>query len=238
MPSPFSKVLSPSTHSCERRSPGSDWSPETERKMPNNSNKPYRVVQWATGTVGASAMRGVIGHPDMELVGVYVYSGQKEGRDAGDLCGLDPVGVKATRNVDEILALKPDCVLYMPDKGNIDELCRPARKRRQRVHDLPAILQPGEDGYRDARADRRGLPARQQHAPCQRQQPGVHHRGAADGAVVAAAPARLHHHRRIRRLYQACARTTCCSTISASARRPRCSPSATSRSATSASNIR
>ena len=91
--------------------------------MPNNNNKPYRVVQWATGTVGASAMRGVIGHPDMELVGAYVYSGQKEGRDAGDLCGLDPVGVRATRNVDEILALKPDCVLYMPDKGNIDELC-------------------------------------------------------------------------------------------------------------------
>lgn len=91
--------------------------------MANESSKPIRVVQWATGVVGASAMRAVIGHPDMELVGVHVHSGQKEGRDAGDLCGLAQVGITATRDLDAILELKPDCVLYMPDKSNVNEVC-------------------------------------------------------------------------------------------------------------------
>ena len=44
---------------------------------------PYRVVQWATGMVGAAAMRSVIEHPQMSLVGVYVHSEAKAGRDAG-----------------------------------------------------------------------------------------------------------------------------------------------------------
>ncbi|MGH8995031.1 MAG: NAD(P)H-dependent amine dehydrogenase family protein [Acidimicrobiales bacterium] len=88
------------------------------------SGGPYRVVQWATGNVGSRAMRAVIEHPDLELVGVCVFSDAKAGRDAGDLCGLDPTGVIATRNIDEILALEPDCVLYMADRADIDVLCR------------------------------------------------------------------------------------------------------------------
>ncbi|MCE7796439.1 dihydrodipicolinate reductase [Sphingobium sufflavum] len=82
-----------------------------------------RIVQWATGTVGSAAMRAVIRHPDMELVGVKVYSEAKEGKDAGDLCGLPPVGVKAVRDVQSIVALKPDCVLYMPESTDIDDVC-------------------------------------------------------------------------------------------------------------------
>ena len=34
----------------------------------------------------------------MDLVGLYVHSEAKAGRDAGELCGLDPVGVEATRD--------------------------------------------------------------------------------------------------------------------------------------------
>ena len=40
---------------------------------------PYRVVQWATGNVGLRALRRVIEHPDLSLVGVYVYSDSKAG---------------------------------------------------------------------------------------------------------------------------------------------------------------
>jgi 4-hydroxy-tetrahydrodipicolinate reductase len=86
--------------------------------------KPLRVVQWATGTVGASAMRAVIAHPGLELVGVRVYSQAKDGRDAGELCGLPPTGVAATRDIDAIVALKPDCVLYMPESTDLDDVCR------------------------------------------------------------------------------------------------------------------
>ncbi len=82
------------------------------------------MVQWATGNIGLCSMRAVIEHPDLDLVGVYVYSDAKAGRDAGDLCGVAPTGVIATRDVAAILALQPDCVLYMADRADIDVLCR------------------------------------------------------------------------------------------------------------------
>ena len=84
----------------------------------------YRIVQWATGNIGSRALRAVIQHPDLELVGLYVYSDAKAGRDAGELCGVDPVGVLATQDVDAIVALHADCVLYMGDRADIDVLCR------------------------------------------------------------------------------------------------------------------
>src|SRR5215469_18555966 len=88
------------------------------------SSTPYRVVQWATGNIGLRSLKAVIEHPDLELVGLYVYSDAKVGKDAGELCGLPPVGVAATRDIDEILALGPDCVLYMADRVDADALCR------------------------------------------------------------------------------------------------------------------
>jgi 4-hydroxy-tetrahydrodipicolinate reductase len=84
----------------------------------------YRVVQWATGNIGLRSLRAVIEHPDLELVGLYVYSESKAGKDAGELCALAPTGVTATRDLDEIIALRPDCVLYMGDRVDIDVLCR------------------------------------------------------------------------------------------------------------------
>ncbi len=84
----------------------------------------YRVVQWATGNIGTRSLRGVIEHPDLSLVGLYVYSPDKAGRDAGELCGLGATGVVATVDLDEILALDADCVLYMPRACDVDEVCR------------------------------------------------------------------------------------------------------------------
>lgn len=92
-------------------------------KLPD-PNKKYRVVQWATGRIGECSLRELIRSPQMELVGVYVHSEAKEGRDAGELCGLPPVGVKATRNIDQIIALKPDCVVSNQEGCNLDDVCR------------------------------------------------------------------------------------------------------------------
>lgn len=88
------------------------------------AKKIYRVVQWATGNVGTRSLRMVIEHPRLELVGLFVHSESKHGKDAGELCGLAPVGVKATRHIEDILALKADCVLYMQQGANIDDICR------------------------------------------------------------------------------------------------------------------
>jgi hypothetical protein len=60
----------------------------------------------------------------MSLVGVYVHGQDKAGRDAGELCGIAATGVAATASVDEIIALAPDCVLYMPNALKLDDLCR------------------------------------------------------------------------------------------------------------------
>jgi 2,4-diaminopentanoate dehydrogenase len=86
--------------------------------------KTYRVVQWATGRIGESSLRELIRSPEMDLVGVYVHSAAKDGRDAGDLCGLEPIGVKATRDINKIIALKPDCVVAVQEGANVDDVCR------------------------------------------------------------------------------------------------------------------
>lgn len=84
-----------------------------------------RVVQWTTGNVGKRAVRAVASHPDLELVGCYAWSSDKAGRDVGELCGLDAaVGVTATNDVDALLAMKPDCVVYTPMWPDTDELVR------------------------------------------------------------------------------------------------------------------
>jgi 2,4-diaminopentanoate dehydrogenase len=85
----------------------------------------HRVVQWATGNIGARSLRAVIEHPTLDLAGVYVHTADKVGRDAAELCGLDTAsGVSATGDIGEIAALGADCVLYMPRACDVDDVCR------------------------------------------------------------------------------------------------------------------
>jgi hypothetical protein len=84
--------------------------------------RPHRVVQWTTGKSGGAAVRGMVGRPDLEIVGCYAWSADKVGRDVGELCGIDPIGVLATDDVDALLALEPDCVSYMPYRPDFDQV--------------------------------------------------------------------------------------------------------------------
>jgi hypothetical protein len=77
-----------------------------------------RVVQWSTGNVGRQALAAVLDHPELELVGVFAFGADKVGRDAGELCGRAPVGVVATDDVDSLLALAPQCIVYTPAYGD------------------------------------------------------------------------------------------------------------------------
>ena len=72
----------------------------------------YRLIQWATGAMGKASLRTMIDHPDVELVGVYTYSEEKAGQDAGVLAGRPETGVRATNRVEEILALDADVVVH------------------------------------------------------------------------------------------------------------------------------
>jgi 4-hydroxy-tetrahydrodipicolinate reductase len=90
---------------------------------------PYRVIQWSTGNVGRFALRCIIEHPALELVGLWVSGDAKAGKDAGELCGLPPVGVKATTKADALLKLDADCVCYTATADlrpfeAIEDVCR------------------------------------------------------------------------------------------------------------------
>ena len=84
----------------------------------------YRVIQWATGGVGRAAIGGVLAHPELELVGCWVHSEAKDGKDVGEICGREPLGIQATRDVDSLLAVEADCVIYSPVMGQEGEVLR------------------------------------------------------------------------------------------------------------------
>ena len=90
--------------------------------MPNTP--PYRIVQWTTGNVGKSSVQAIAANPAFDLIGCYAWSKGKVGRDVGEICGIEPLGIVATNDVDELLAMKPDCVVYNPMWIDTDELVR------------------------------------------------------------------------------------------------------------------
>ncbi|MCV7300406.1 dihydrodipicolinate reductase [Mycobacterium barrassiae] len=73
---------------------------------------PLRTVVWSTGGVGSIAIDAVRGRPDLDLVGVWVHSQEKVGKDAGVLAGIAPIGLSATNDDAALIALQPDCVVY------------------------------------------------------------------------------------------------------------------------------
>ncbi len=90
----------------------------------------YRVVQWGTGNIGYHSLRHLIEHPDYELVGLHAHSAEKIGKDAAEIANLPgKTGIIASNDIDALLALEPDCVLYnvngeiRPD-DTVDELSR------------------------------------------------------------------------------------------------------------------
>lgn len=84
------------------------------------SSKRYRVAMWGTGHTGREALQIVIEHPHLDLVAVRVYTDEKVGKDAGELCGLPATGIVATTEREEIVKSRPDCVLYMAMSENTD----------------------------------------------------------------------------------------------------------------------
>src|SRR4051794_22435932 len=123
---------------------------------------PIKVVQWATGGVGKAAIEGVLSHPDLELVGCWVHSAEKHGKDVGEIVGTGPVGVVATTSVEELLALDADCVVYSPLVPNDGEVAALLRSGKSVVTPVgwiypdPAKTVAIEDACRDGRSTLHG----------------------------------------------------------------------------------
>src|SRR4030095_16324867 len=119
----------------------------------------YKVIQWATGHVGIHALRAIAQHPDLELVGLWVSSAAKAGRDAGELCGIERTGVVATQDADALLAMPADCVSYL---DAIDDMCRSLAAGKNLVttsfvpliypwHVIPAFARQIDDACKQGR---------------------------------------------------------------------------------------
>jgi 4-hydroxy-tetrahydrodipicolinate reductase len=70
-------------------------------------------VQWGVGNTGSKALRFLLDDPSFELVGLYASRPANNGRDAGELSGGKPIGVAANSDVDAVVAIEADCVVYM-----------------------------------------------------------------------------------------------------------------------------
>ena len=108
----------------------------------------YRVIQWATGGVGRAAIEGILDHPDLELAGAWVHSPAKEGVDLGTLVGRPPVGVRATSDMDALLATEADCVLYSPFMADPDVVAALLGSRKNVVTPLGWFYPPEDERAR------------------------------------------------------------------------------------------
>ena len=92
-----------------------------------------RVIQWSSGNIGKGLIRAIADRSDLELVGLYVFSEDKAGQDAGEIAGIQANGVIATNSVDDIVAVDADVVIHTPlpslvygedPQADIKDFCR------------------------------------------------------------------------------------------------------------------
>jgi hypothetical protein len=100
------------------------------------NDRVYKVIVWGTGGVGKYAIRTIADRPNLELAGAWVHSPAKDGKDVGELAGIELAGITATRNIDALLATAADCVMYAAPAGP-----RP----REALQDFCRILSSGKN---------------------------------------------------------------------------------------------
>lgn len=72
-----------------------------------------RVVVCYTGGVGKQVIRLLAGDPGFEIAGVLTHDPDKDGRDAGEIAGIGPIGIAATRDAGSLTSLRADAALWL-----------------------------------------------------------------------------------------------------------------------------
>jgi hypothetical protein len=72
------------------------------------------VIQWSSGNVGKAVIRSIAQRDELELTGLYVYSQDKSGQDAGEIAGIEQLGVSASNDIDALLATNAEVVIHTP----------------------------------------------------------------------------------------------------------------------------
>jgi hypothetical protein len=107
-----------------------------------------KVIQWATGSVGRASIECILAHPDLELVGCWVHSPYKAGKDVGELLGVEPIGVTTTNNIDDIIAMDADAVMYAPLFPRAKHVCALLRSGKNVITPLGWFYPDDEDAKR------------------------------------------------------------------------------------------
>ena len=131
----------------------------------------YRVIQWATGGVGRAAIEAIASHPELELAGCWVHGEGKVGRDAGEIANIGALGVEATNDVEALLALEADCVMYAPIMADREEVIRLLESGKNVVTPLGWFF-PGDRDVADL------------EAACQRGNATLHGTGIHPGGIT------------------------------------------------------
>ncbi|MBO6046736.1 MAG: hypothetical protein J6P61_03190 [Erysipelotrichaceae bacterium] len=111
----------------------------------------YKIIIWGLGSVGRSALQIINARKSLTLVGAYDVNPAKIGKDAGIVCGFEEAGVTVTDDVEALLELDADVVLYYPPtkwdegvlpshlavQGNVDDICMFLKTGKNVITTLP-----------------------------------------------------------------------------------------------------
>ena len=160
----------------------------------------YRVVQWATGNIGTRSLRGVIEHPDLELVG-RVGPLRRQGRPRRRRpVRPRPGGVAATNDIDDDRRPRRRLRPLHAARAATSTRCAGCSRR------APTSSRPGASST----ARRAWTPTLRERveAACAEGGTSIHSTGSSPGFITEALPARAHvdpaparpaDHRRVRR---------------------------------------
>ena len=185
--------------------------PPHPRPVRSSTAWPFASRQIGTGNVGMPRADRTDHRPRFELTGVWVSSEAKAGKDAAELAGLDgSTGIKATTDLDAVLATNPDCAVYTAMADNrlpdaLEDYRRILAAGVNVVGSSAVFLQypwqviPDEliKPIEDAARDRQFEPVRQRHRPRLRQRPAAARAG---GHLPEHRADPLHGDRRLRHL--------------------------------------
>lgn len=73
---------------------------------------PYKLMVWGPGRMGRMCIWEITQSKAFELVGVRAYSQAKNGVDAGTLIGIEPLGVALSTDVQALLNVDCDCIVF------------------------------------------------------------------------------------------------------------------------------
>jgi hypothetical protein len=111
-----------------------------------------RVAHIGTGRTGRVVLRLILRTAGLDLVGQFVHSPDKVGRDSGELVGEPATGVLATDDFDAFLSVGADCVVYAATGAGramdevVDQLCAILSSGKNVVTTIGELIHPPELG--------------------------------------------------------------------------------------------